>query len=158
MSETMIKQPLAAMLLAAVLAAPAAGRDDANWNNLRTLKSGQPIGIIQSDGKRTEGKFAGVSDSAISILTDQAVNLPKESVARVYRRPRLNRGLRTLIGAGIGVAVGAVLNGTIGQYLRNEAHGTSPAVWIGVSGGIGAGIGAASGGGQHTVYRRTGHP
>jgi len=150
----MMKHIAAALLLAAILAAPAAARDDSNWSHLRVLQMGQRVGVIQSDGKRTEGTFAGVSDSDISVRTDQVIKLPKESVARVYRRPRLSRGLRTVLGAGIGLAAGAVLNATIGQYLRNEAHDTSPAAWIGAGAAIGAGIGAASGGGRHTIYRR----
>jgi len=149
-----ITRLFAAALLASALAAPAATRDDADWNNLKTLKPGQRIGVIQADGKRTEGAFAGFSDVAITIRTDTDVALPKDSVARVYRKPRLNRAIRTALGAGIGVAFGAVLNGTIGQYLRNEAHDTSPALWIGAGAAVGAGIGAASGGSDRTVYRR----
>lgn len=149
-----IRRVFAATLLASVMATPAATRDDANWDNLGTLKSGQKIRLIQTDGKRTVGSFAGFSDTAISIRTDQVVALPRESVARVYRTPRLSRGVRVALGAGIGAAAGAVLNGTIGQYLRNEAHDTSAAVWIGVGAAVGAGIGAASGGGERTVYRR----
>jgi len=149
-----IKSLISALLLLAALAAPAFCRDDENWKNLSSLKPGQRIGVIQSDGKRTQGTFAGVSDSALSIRTDQVVAIPKDSVTRVYRRPRVSRLLRTAIGAGIGVAAGVALNSTIGQYLRNEAHDTSPAIWIGAGAAVGAGLGAASGGGEHLVYRR----
>jgi len=148
----------AVVVLTLLLAAPAFSRDGANWKNLGNLKPGQRIGVIQSDGKRTEGTFAAVTDSTLSVRTDQVIALPKDSVTRVYRRPRVSRGLRALIGAGIGLAGGVALNSTIGQYLRNEAHDTSPAVWIGVGAATGAGIGAISGGGEHTVYRRAGHP
>ena len=153
-----IKHLITAMLLAAIAAVPAFAGDDTEWNNLRTLKSGVRIGIVQPDGKRTEGVFASFSDSSISLLAGQAITVPKDRVIRVYRRPRISRGLRAVLGAGIGGGLGALLNGTIGQYLRNEAHGVDAGVWIGAGAGIGAGIGAASGGGERTVYRRSTHP
>jgi len=148
------KCAIAATLLASVMTAPAAARDDANWNSLKTLKPGQEIRVVQADGKRTEGTFAGFSDAALSVRTDRIVAVAKDSVVRVYRKPRLSRSVRTVLGAGIGVAFGAVLNATIGQYLRNEAHDTSAAVWIGAGAAAGAGIGAASGGSERIVYRR----
>jgi hypothetical protein len=147
-----IKPQAAIVLLLAALAAPAFSQD--NWNSLRSLKPGQRIGVVQADGKRLQGTFASFSDAALSIRTDQVTAVPKDSVIRVYRRPRISRGWRVALGAGIGVAGGAVLNATIGQYLRNEAHGTSPAVWIGAGAAVGAGVGALSGGGEHIVYRR----
>jgi hypothetical protein len=149
-----IKPQVAIFLLAAALAAPAFSQDD--WNSLRSLKPGQRIGVVQADGKVLRGTFASFSDPALSIRTDQVIVVPKDSVIRVYRRPRIGRGVRVVIGTGIGVAGGAALNATIGQYLRNEAHGTSPAVWIGAGAAIGAGLGALSGGGEQVVYRR--HP
>ena len=148
----LFSRQIAAVALAAVFSVSAVARDEPDWNNLGTLKSGARIGIIQSDLKRIEGIFASFSGSGISVLTD------REKVIRVYRRPRINRGVRTVIGALIGVGCGAILNGTIGQYLRNEAHGVASGVWIAAGAGAGAGIGAATGGGEHTVYRRSAHP
>ena len=146
------------MLLTLLVATSALGREGADWRNLGNLKPGQRIGVIQASGKRIEGALASVSDFAISVRTDQLMVLPKDSVTRVYRRPRISRGWRALIGAGIGLAGGVALNSTIGQYLRNESHDTSPAVWIVAGAVAGAALGGASGGGDHTVYRRAGHP
>src|ERR1035441_1525366 len=140
-----VKHQATAVLLAAILAAPAIARENTNWDYLRMLRSGQRIGVVQSDQTRTEGVFGGFSESGISVRTDRVIIVPKEQVMRVYRRPRLSRTLRAVLGAGIGVAVGAVLNRTIGQYLRNEAHDTSEAGWIGAGAAVGAGIGAVSG-------------
>ena len=154
----LFSRQIAAVALAAVFSVSAVARDEPDWNNLGTLKSGARIGIIQSDLKRIEGIFASFSGSGISVLTDREITVPKEKVIRVYRRPRINRGVRTVIGALIGVGCGAILNGTIGQYLRNEAHGVASGVWIAAGAGAGAGIGAATGGGKHTVYRRSAHP
>jgi hypothetical protein len=147
---------MAPMILLAILAVPALARDEGSWSNLRSLRPEERIVIIQSDQKRMEGRFAGVSDSSISIRADRVVEVPKENVVRVSRRPLIGRSLRVAIGAAVGVAAGAVVNGTIGQYFRNEAHDISPAVFIGAGAGLGAGLGALSGGGYGTVYRR--HP
>ena len=149
-----IRNRIAAILLAAVVAAPAFAADNQNWGHLNTVKTGQRIGVIQKDGKRVEGTFAAITDSEISVQSAQIVKVPKENVVRVYSRPRLSRTWHVAIGAGAGLALGAVLNGTVGQYFRNEGHDTSPAVWLGAGAALGAGLGAASGGGDHTLYRR----
>lgn len=140
------------VLLAACL--PAFAADTAQWNNLRELKKGDRIGVVQSDMKRVEGRFESATDSELVVLADQPVTLAKDRVVRVYRRPRLNRPIRAVIGAGIGAAVGGLVDGTFGAYLRNESHGPDPGTITGLSAAAGAGIGAASGGGYRTVYQR----
>jgi hypothetical protein len=153
MGEIM-RNRIVAILLAAVVAVPAIAADNQEWGQLNSVKPGQRIGVVQTDGKKLEGTFAGVTDADITITAGQVVKVPKDKVVRVYRRPRLTRIWHTAIGAGAGVVLGAVLNGTVGQYFRNEGHDTSPAVWIGAGAALGAGLGAASGGGDHTLYRR----
>ena len=133
---------------------PAFAADTAQWANLRELKKGERIGIVQADMKRIEGRFDSASDATLTIVSDQAVTLSKDQVVRVYRRPRLNRIARTLLGAGIGAAGGGVVDGTFGAYLRNESHGPDPGAITGLSAAAGAGIGAATGGGYRTVYQR----
>jgi hypothetical protein len=145
---------IAAILVAAAVAAPAFAADNHEWNNLNRLKPGQRIGVVQKDGKKLEGTFSGVTDADIAITAGPVVRVTRDNVVRVYRRPRLTRAWHVAIGAGAGVVLGAVLNGTVGQYFRNEGHDTSPAVWIGAGAALGAGLGAASGGGDQTVYQR----
>lgn len=141
------------LVLAAIIGAPSLAQGDQSWDNLRTLKPGERIGIVQSDLKRLEGRFAGFSDSGISIRIDQTATVAKSDVIRVYRRPRTRRGLRAVIGAAIGVAAGAVLTRTAGDRFRNEGQNVTAGVWIAGAAGIGAGIGALSGGGYRTVYQ-----
>jgi hypothetical protein len=107
--------------------------------------------VVQADMKRVEGRFDSGTDDTIVV---DGVTLTKDRVVRVYRRPKLNRGVRAVIGAGIGLAGGAVVDGTFGQYLRNEGHGPDAGIITGLSGAAGAGVGAASGGGYKTVYQR----
>jgi len=143
---------MAALVLAAASLVSAA--DTADWGNLRELKKGERIGVIRSDMKRIEGKFESATETAIVVMDDQPVTLSKESVVRVYRRPRMNRGIRTVVGAAIGTAAGAVVDGTLGAYMRNESSGPDAGLITGLGAAAGAGVGAASGGGYRTIYQR----
>jgi len=125
--------------------------DTSQWSGVRELKKGDRVGIVQADMKRVEGRFDSATDDAVVV---DGVTLSKDRLVRVYRRPKLNRVARTVIGAGIGVAAGGVVDGTFGQYLRNEGHGPDAGLITGLSGAAGAGVGAASGGGYKTVYQR----
>ena len=98
------KHRMAAVILAAIIASPAFAGDDRSWANLGTLKPGDRIGVIQSDRKRIEGRFTGFADSGISVRADRETTVPKESVIRVYRRPRMRRPFRAAIGAAFGLA------------------------------------------------------
>ena len=150
------KQRSATATLAAILALRAFAEDRSLWSNLGALKSGERIGIIQSDQKQIEGRFQGFTESAISVTADQVVTLPRGNVVRVYRHPRINRTKRALIGAAIGLAAGALLTNTAGDRFRNEGKDVPAGIWIRGGAGIGAGIGAIIGGGYQTVYQRSG--
>jgi len=138
------------MNLALLLLIPALAADSSDWTHVQSLHRGARIGVIQSDMKRVEGRFEGAT--ATSITIDGAA-VPKDNVMRVYQRARVNRLARTLIGAGAGLAGGAIVNATASERFRNEGSDiTAGAIGGGVA--IGAGIGALSGGGYHTVYRK----
>jgi hypothetical protein len=125
--------------------------DISQWSGVRELKKGDRVGVVQADMKRIEGRLDSATDEGITV---DGVALSKDRVVRVYRRPKLNRGVRAAVGAAIGVAAGGVVDGTFGQYLRNEGHGPDAGLITGLTGAAGAGVGAASGGGYKTVYQR----
>jgi hypothetical protein len=77
---------------------------------------------------------------------------------RVYRRSRLSRGIRVLIGGAIRAVAGIVLTQTIGQYRRNEGHDSPAGAWIAGGAGTGAAVGALTGGGYKTIYQRSAAP
>lgn len=152
------KRNATAVILAAILALPALADDLGQWANLRELRRGQRIGVVQSDLKRVEGRFEAFTESAISLSADHLIAVSKKNVARVYRRPRASRGIRALIGCAIGAVSGIVLTGTLGDRFRNEGQDVPAGLWIAGGAGIGAGIGAATGGGYRTVYQRSTRP
>lgn len=124
--------------------------EESDWSKVQSLHPGRHVGVIYSNLKRTEGEVRSVSDTAITV---DDTTIPKDQVARVYTIGRTNRLTRTLIGVGAGLALGLIVNGTVGHYFRNE--GSDPAAGI-FAGSIGAGaaLGALSGNGQSTIYRR----
>jgi hypothetical protein len=83
--------------------------------------------------------------------------MAKEDVVRVYKRPKIGRGPRALIGIGIGVAVAAVADAKVGARYRNEGAQplkgweTAAAYTLGV---VAGGAGGAATGGDETIYRR----
>lgn len=151
----MLSKRLATAILTAIFTFPVFAEDHSLWSNLGDLEQGARIGIIQSDQKRIEGRFERFTELSISVRTDQITTLARDNVVRVYRRPRIDRTKRALIGAAIGVAAGALLTNTAGDRFRNEGKDVPAGLWIGGGAAIGAGIGSISGGGYQTVYQRS---
>jgi hypothetical protein len=151
-----------AIILAALLALPAFAGDAGQWANLSELRHGQRIGVVQADLKRVEGRFEAFTEAAIFLRPNhenvREIVVPKENIARVYRRPRTNRGIRALIGGAIGAIAGIVLTGTVGDRFRNEGLDVPAGAWIAGGTAIGAGIGALTGGSYHTIYQRSTRP
>ena len=123
--------------------------DTNQWSNLQTLHAGDRVGIIQSNQKRVEGRFTHVGDSEITIGAGGEITLPQNQVVRVYKRPRLTRSKWVLVGAGLGLIGGAIINATVGERFRNEGGDITAGAMLG-----GAGIAALSGGADKTIYRR----
>jgi hypothetical protein len=149
------KRNLTALILAAVFASPTFAGGYTQWDNLRELRRGQRIGVVQSDLTLVEGRFEAFSGSAISLRADREILVEKDKVIRVYRRPRGSRGLRALIGGAIGIAAGIVLTATVGDRYRNEGQDIPAGLWVAGGAGIGAAVGALTGGGYKTVYQRS---
>ncbi len=129
-------------------------KQDAQWTNVQALRKGDRVGVIQSNQKRVEGTFDSATADRITLQADQQITVEKSDVVRVYRPARHSRVFGLVVGGAIGVAGGAVVDGTVGQYLRNEHPGPAQGVITAIGGGAGAGIGAAVTGGYRTVYRR----
>ena len=140
-----------------LLVAPAQSglAQDANqWSNVQSLRKGEQVGVIQANRRRVEGRFESATDSRITVRADQEISLEKSDVVRVYRPARRGRWFGAVIGGAIGVAAGAVVDGTVGHYFRNEGGSPDRGVITAIGGAAGAGIGAVATGGYRTVYQR----
>jgi hypothetical protein len=136
-----------------LISCTALAADTTQWSNLQTLHPGDRIGIIQSNQKQVEGRFTRVGGSEITIDAGREITLIQNQVVRVYKRPRLTRSTWVLVGAGLGLIAGAIINATAGERFRNEGGDITAGALLGGA-GIGAGIAALSGGGNKTVYQR----
>lgn len=162
------------MLFFCVLAMPcvsSAQSNQSSWGNLKTLRPGQKIEIVETNLKKDTGAFAAVSDDAIRINESTGEqSIPRASVMRVTLRQNKHRLRNTLTGAAVGAGTGAV----IGAASYKTAKPCPPGAGIGcISGnilsrgavtGIGATLGFVGGAAvgavipsHPTIYRASAH-
>jgi hypothetical protein len=145
------------LLIGALLAsfvATAFAADINDWTALRALAKGDRVGVIQMNQKRVEGRFDSATDTSITIQADQPLTLEKSDVARIYRPAKHGRVFGLALGGAIGVAAGAIVDGSLGQFFRNEHGSPAAGVITALGGAAGAGLGAAASGNYRTVYQR----
>ena len=126
-----------------------------SWETLRGLKPGDRVVVLDSGRKEHKGAFTSVSDQALSFESGKSqVSIERANVRRVQVPSGSRRLRRALIGIGIGVAIGAVADQTLGAYVRNEygegsgARALTYIAPIALVGGIAAAVPA-----YKTVYR-----
>jgi hypothetical protein len=134
--------------------APFAAATDADWENLRTLRSGQQIEVVQMDLKSFSGRLLKMSDDGIRVL----VKKDERVVARAdVFRVGVRRGARRARNIGIGLGVGAALGAAAGRGLLAATEGSDAAgAVLGTTTIIGAGLGGGLGAiqaGYKTIYR-----
>jgi len=127
--------------LAAALLTPALFGAEVNrsWETLvETLKPGRLVVVVQHSRKQAEGELLTLTGESITVQVGaQPLTIQRDEVFRV--RVADIRMKRTLIGLGIGFAVGVVY----GANLGSQGRGLSAAAFGGIFGGIGAAGGAA---------------
>jgi hypothetical protein len=122
------------------------------WDKVQALKPGQEIRVETAQGKQM-GLLVEAGSAALRFQPQGGaeISVVSADVQRVYVRKKSNRLRNTLIGAGVGVAVGAVVYGTLGTLFRNET-GDEPMLLVAPI-LIGTGVGAAlPSGGMKLVY------
>ncbi len=127
-----------------------------SWDNLRQLRSGEAIEVVDAKMRSHRGAFAAYTPEAISLRQGGGeLSVPRGEVASVKRRRESRRGRNALLGLAIGAAGGLAV-GAIRGKTYHEA-GETPvfiAVWTPIGAGIGAAAGAAVPTGREvTVYR-----
>ncbi|MBI4458946.1 MAG: hypothetical protein HY648_02665 [Acidobacteria bacterium] len=149
---------LSVLLLATVAGAqtPEQSRD-----NLKTLREGEKIQVVDQKLKSQNGTFVSFSEEAITFQADKdAVTIQRADVFRVSSREHPRRGHSALVGLGVGAAVGAAAGAAVGAALgeggdlgRALTAGLGALYFAPVGAGIGAGLGAAFSSSYPTIYR-----
>ncbi len=121
---------------------------------LRGIQPGRAVRVTDDSGRKQTGVWKSTSGSTVVFETKKGeVSLPPSQVRRVEVRSPARRVRNIAIGAGIGVAVGAVTDNTLGVYLRNESSGDGGrALSYALPIAAGAAIGAIPSG-WVTIYR-----
>jgi hypothetical protein len=68
------------LLLAAQMGS---AQDSGQWSSVQALRSGDRVGVIQTDQKRLEGRFESATETTITLQTGQSVTVEKANVMRV---------------------------------------------------------------------------
>jgi hypothetical protein len=146
---------LGVLMLGIPAAAPA---QEESWGNLRGLRAGEKIQVVEQNLKSQDGTFVGVSDEAITFrMIQDEVSVQRADVLRVSSREGMGRGKHTLIGlaigAGGGLAVGLGLGSLFTESNEGLKNGAFLPAFVGLGTGIGAGIGAALPASRPIIYR-----
>lgn len=81
-----------------------------DWSRLSSVASGTKLSVKLKDGKKVDGMFSAVSDTSISLTVKNAAKeIRREDVASVHQVSKKGAGKATLIGLGVGTALGGGL-------------------------------------------------
>ncbi len=144
------------LLLAAPGCLSSAQPPEEAWDNLRQLRPGERIEVVDATMKSTRGVFATYTQQEIALRQDgREMTIPRAEVASVKRLGESHRRRNVLLGAAFGAAGGLAV-GAIRGKTYHEAGETT--VFMAVWTPIGAGIGATAGAvlparSEVTVYR-----
>ena len=146
----------AAFAMALAWAAPVGAQQSVTTNDAafagleQSLQPGDTVTITHLDGRQTKGKLIEVGDGIMRVrLKDESKQVAASDVQKV-QRTRMSLLLGTIIGAGVGAALG-------GLAYAGCDDCDQPAVMVLSMAGIGAGVGCgvdALVNLPHTVYQR----
>jgi hypothetical protein len=127
-----------------------------SWSDLKDLKSGQGIEVIESSMKSHHGQFVDVTDQVLIVQEGGAdVSIRREDVVRVSTGSAPRRGEHALVGLVVGGAIGAGIGAASGSahgFLGGSSRGISSLVGIVIGAPSGALIGAVIPA-HTTIYR-----
>lgn len=113
----------------------------ASWDDVQTIWPGEITRVETAQGRKT-GEFVSATTDRITLRLagrgDSA--FARTEVRRVSVQTRSHRLRNTLIGAGVGAAVGVALYTTLGQWFRSE--GAESGGFLVAPIAIGAAVGA----------------
>jgi hypothetical protein len=118
-------------------AALCAQKQQGSWSDLRGLRVGQGIVVIESSIKHHDGEFISVTDEELTVQEKGSdVSVKREDVVRVSTASGARRGEHAVIGLVVGGLAGAGIGAAAGSRSKD---------WIGLSEGVDALIGVAIG-------------
>jgi len=149
----MKRATLAFAILVLIPAWAPAQSDKDSWDNLRQLRPGQKVEVVDTHVKTVTGKFVSFTDEAISLRAGKSEeNVARAEVVRVSVRDTSHRTRNMLLGAGIGG--GIALAATAVPLMANSNEGNSCGVCVaGIVAGFGGGAALGMIPGDRTIYR-----
>ncbi len=118
-----------------------AQKQQGSWSDLRGLRVGQGIEVIETSMKHHGGEFISVSDEMLTLQEKGSdVSVKREDVVRVSTASGAHRGEHAVIGLVVGAAIGA----GIGAIAADRSTGSGWFAW-GAQPGIGALVGIVIG-------------
>ncbi|MGC1650035.1 MAG: hypothetical protein WA741_29780 [Candidatus Sulfotelmatobacter sp.] len=151
--------PRARLILVMFLGLPAmlwAQKQQASWSDLRGLRAGQGIEVIESSMKHDSGEFIDVTDEILTFQEGGSdLSIKREDIVRVSTSSGARRAehavIGLVVGGGIGAAIGALAGSSHG-FLGGSSRGIAALVGIVIGAPSGALVGAVIPA-HTTVYR-----
>jgi hypothetical protein len=147
------------LMLVLLLGLPAAlwaQKQQGSWSDLRGLKVGQGIEVIESSMKRHGGEFVSVSDEVLTLQEKGSdISVKRGDIVRVSTASGARRGEHAVIGLVVGAAVGAAIGAAAGSstgFFGGSSRGITALVGLAIGAPSGAALGAVIPA-HTTVYR-----
>ncbi len=124
-----------------------------NWDNLKELRAGQKIEVVDSNMKTLNGTFVSASDQAISLRTGKGEEtVLRANVVRVSVRDNSHRSRNMLLASGVAGGIALIPSAVVLAQQSNEGKSCGACVAAIVAGfGGGAALGAIPT--NRTIYR-----
>jgi hypothetical protein len=143
------------MLLCAILVpllGMAQGSQD-SWDNLKQLRPGQKIEVVDASMKSLRGPFVSVSEEALTLEVGKGQeSVERAKVVRVSVRDTSHRTRNMLLGAGILGGAALAVGIPLAEFNHNEGHSNGVVAAV-IAGGFGGGTAIGAIPGSRTVYR-----
>lgn len=139
----------ACLTLVLFLGLPAAlwaQKQQGSWSDMRGLKVGQGIEVVESSMKRHGGEFVSVSDEVLTLQEKGSdVSVKREDIVRVSTASGARRGEHAVLGLVVGAAVGAAIGAAAGSstgFLGGSSRGITALIGLAIGAPSGAALGA----------------
>ncbi|HEY4763888.1 MAG TPA: hypothetical protein VIH75_09455 [Candidatus Sulfotelmatobacter sp.] len=150
------------LILVLFLGLPAtlwAQRQQASWSDLRGLRAGQGIEVIESSMKHHSGEFIDVTDEILTFQEGGSdLSIKRVDIVRVSTSSAPRRGKHALIGLVVGGAIGAGIGAAAGSsgsktgWFNFNTRGIGALIGVAIGAPSGALVGAVIPA-RTTVYR-----